>query len=35
VDCGEKVSGGFVVARSDCAILFEFAEEIFDEMARL
>ena len=35
MDCGEEISGGFVVARSDGAELLELAEEIFDEMARL
>ncbi len=34
VDCAEEVSGGFVVARSDGTILFEFGEEIFDQVAR-
>ena len=35
MDCGEEVSGGLVVARCDGAELLEFAEEVFDEMARL
>ena len=35
VDGGKEVSGGFVVARCDCAELLEFAEEVLDEMARL
>src|SRR5450432_3283903 len=35
VDCGEKISGGFVVASGDGAVLLELAEEIFDEVARL
>jgi hypothetical protein len=34
VDCGEKVSRGFVVASGDGAILLELAEEILDEMSR-
>jgi hypothetical protein len=33
VDGGEEISGGFVVARGDRAELFEFAEEILDQMA--
>ena len=32
---GEKISGGLIVARSDGAELFEFAEEILDQVARL
>jgi hypothetical protein len=35
VDCGEEISGGFVVASGDGAVLLELAEEIFDEVARL
>jgi len=35
VNCGEEISGGFVVARCDGAILLEFAEEVLDQMARL
>src|SRR5260370_12611189 len=35
MDCGEEISGGFVVARCDGAKLLELAEEIFDEMPRL
>ena len=35
MDCGEEISGGFVVSRGDGAILLELAEEILDEMARL
>ena len=35
MDCGEKVSRGFVVACGDGTILFELAEEILDEMSRL
>ena len=35
MDCGEEVSGGFVVARCDGAELLELAVEVFDEMARL
>jgi hypothetical protein len=34
VDCDEEISGGFVVACGDGAVLFEFAEEILDEVAR-
>ena len=32
-DGGEEIPGGFVVARGDRAELFEFAEEILDQMA--
>ena len=32
IDCGEEVSGTFVVARGDGSELLELAEEIFDEM---
>jgi len=35
LDCGEEVSGGFVVARGDSSELFEFVEEPFDEVAFL
>lgn len=35
MDCGEKISRGFIVARGDGTILFELAEEILDEMSRL
>jgi hypothetical protein len=35
VYCGEEVSGSFVIAGSDSAILFELAEEILDEVACL
>ncbi len=35
MDCGEEISGGFVVAGGDGAILLELAEEILDEVARL
>ena len=35
VDGGEEISGGFVVARGDSSELFEFAEEILDQVARL
>jgi hypothetical protein len=31
VDCGEEISGGFVVAGGDCAVLLELAEKILDE----
>jgi len=35
VDCGQEVSGSFVIAGGDSAILLELAEEILDEVARL
>ncbi len=35
VNGGKEISGGLVVARGDSAELFEFAEEILDQMARL
>ncbi len=35
MDGGEEVSCGFVIARSDGAELFEFGEEVFDQVARL
>ena len=35
MDCGEEVSGGFVVAGGDSAILLELAEEVLDEISRL
>ena len=35
MDGGEKISRGFVVARGDGAELFEFAEEVLDQVARL
>jgi hypothetical protein len=31
---GEEISGGFVVARGDGSELFEFAEEVLDQVAR-
>ena len=34
-DCGEEISGGFVIARGDGSELFELAEEILDQVARL
>ena len=34
VDGGEEISCGFVVAGGDGAKLFEFAEEVFDQVAR-
>ena len=34
VDCGEKIDGGFVVARGDSAELLELAEEVFNEVTR-
>ncbi len=33
VDCAEEISGGLVIARGDGTELFEFAEEIFDQVA--
>lgn len=35
VDGGEEISGGFVVARGDGPELFEFAEEVLDQVTRL
>jgi len=35
VDGSEEISCGFVVAGGDGAELFEFAEEVFDQVARL
>jgi hypothetical protein len=35
VDCGEEISGSFVVAGGDGAVLLELAEEILDEVAGL
>jgi hypothetical protein len=35
MDCGEEISGGFVVARGDGAVLLELAEEVLDEVACL
>jgi len=35
VDCGEEVSGCFVVARGNRPVLLELAVEILDEMTRL
>ena len=35
MDRGEKISGGFVVARGDGPELLQFAEEILDEVTRL
>ena len=35
MDCGEEVPSGFVITGRDGTKLFEFAEEILDEMARL
>ena len=34
MDGGQEIPGGFVVAGSDDAELFEFGKEIFDEDAR-
>ena len=34
MDRGREIPGGFVVAGSDGAELFEFGTEIFDEVAR-
>ena len=33
MDCGEKISSGFVVAGRDSAVFLELAEEILDEVA--
>ena len=35
MDCGEKISCSFVVARGDRPVLFELAEEILDQMSGL
>ena len=35
MDRGEKVMGGFVIAGGDGAVLFEFTEEVLNEMAGL
>ena len=35
MDCGEEISGGFVVACRDSAELLEVAEEVFNEMTCL
>jgi hypothetical protein len=35
MDAGEKVPGGFIIAGRDSSKLFELADEILDEMARL
>ena len=32
MDCGEEISGGFVVAGGDSAVLLDLAEEILDEV---
>ncbi len=34
MDCAEEIPGGLVVARGDCAELFESAVEVLDQMAR-
>ena len=34
MDRGKEIPGGFVVAGSDGAELFEFGTEIFDQVAR-
>lgn len=34
IECTDEISGGFVVARSDGAILFEFGKKIFYQVAR-
>ena len=34
IDCPEEISGGFVVARRDGAIVLEFGKEMFDQVAR-
>ncbi len=35
VDGSEKANGAFVVAGSERAVLLEFGEEVFNQMARL
>lgn len=35
VDCGQEIFGGLVIAGGDGAELFGFAEELFDQVARL
>jgi hypothetical protein len=35
VNCGEEISGGFVVTGGDGAVFLELAEEVLDEMACL
>jgi hypothetical protein len=35
MDCGEEISGGFVVARGDSAELLQLAVEVLDEVTRL
>jgi len=35
VERGEEISRGLVVTRGDAAVLFEFTEEILDQVARL
>ena len=35
MDRGEEVSGCLVIARGDCSILLELAEEVFHQVARL
>jgi len=35
VDGSQEIAGGLVVARGDRSELLEFAEEIFDQVARL
>jgi len=35
MDRGEEISGGFVIAGGNGSELFEFTEEVFDQMALL
>ena len=35
MDCGEEISGGFVVTSGDGAVFLELAEEVLDEMTCL
>ena len=35
MNCGEEVSGGFIVTGCNGAVFLELAEEVFDEMACL
>ena len=35
IDCCEEVSSGFVISRGDCSVLFDFLEEVLDQVPRL
>jgi hypothetical protein len=35
VERGEEISRGLIVTRGDAAVLFEFTEEILDQVERL